>query len=346
MRQQLMKKTVIYSVIFAIAAMTFIIYTASHKVIVIADVAQDEVRTEESGGDVKPAEKDLLTFGENTENTDYLCIPLKSGIRAETVKIENHYMDNELWVIFEDDCSNFYKTNLITGNRSKINIGYYEQEGKKTRLKFSLTGVFEYRSILEGNNLYIEFLPPKEMYEKIVVIDPAGGGEEYGIEADGLSEKEITLEIARKLKEKLDATDIKAYYTRMEDVYPSEASRVAIANDAKADMLIRIQVGADKDTSLFGTQTVYNESYFIPEFGSIELADLLEREVVTGIRGKAIGLIPAKEEEYVLQKAEVPAAGICVGYITNEKERELLKSESYLDYIAQGIYNAILKAYE
>ena len=346
MRQQLMKKTVIYSVIFAVAAMAFIVYTASHKVIMIADVAQDEVQVKAGGGGTASEEKGILTFGANAENADYLCIPFQEGIKAETVKIENRYMDHELWISFENDCSDFYKNNQITGNKDNISKGYYEQEEKKTILKFSLTGVFEYRSILEENNLYIEFLPPKEMYEKIVVIDPAGGGEEYGARKGLISEKEVTLEIAKKLKEKLDATDIKVYYTRMEDVYPDEASRAAIANDTQADMLIRIQVGANADSSLFGTRAIYNESYFIPGFGSIELADLLEREVVTSIRGKAIGLVAANESEYVLQEAMVPAAGISVGYITNEKEEALLKSETYLEKIADGLYNAILKAYE
>lgn len=346
MRQQLMRKTVIYSVIFAVAAMAFIVYTASHKVIIIADVAQDEVQAKAQSEGRASEEKNLLSFGANAQNADYLCIPFQEGIKAETVKIENHYMDHELWISFENDCSDFYKNNLITGNKDNINNGYYEQEEEKTILKFSLTGVFEYRSILEENNLYIEFLPPKEMYERIVVIDPAGGGKENGARKGLLSEKEVTLEIAKKLKEKLDATDIKVYYTRMEDVYPDEESRVAIANDTKADMLIRIQVGANVDSSLFGTQAVYNESYFIPEFDSIKLADLLEREVVTAIRGKAVGLVAAKESEYVLQEAMVPAAGIRVGYITNEKEEALLKSEIYLEKIADGIYNAILKAYE
>lgn len=346
MQQQLMKKTVIYSVIFAIASMTAIVYAASHKVIVIADVAQDEVLSEAAEEASRKKETTILSFEEDTKDADYLCIPLEAGIKAESVKIENHYMDHELWVIFESDCSDFYKTNLITGNQDKIRVGYYEQDEKRTRLKFSLTGIYEYRSILEENNLYIEFFPPKEMYEKIVVIDPAGGGEEPGIRAGGLEEKDVTLEIAKRLKEKLDATDIKVYYTRMEDVYPSEESRAAIANDTGADMLIRIQAGADQDTSLFGTWAVYNENYFIPGFGSIELADLLEREVVTRIKGKAIGLLPASGDEYVLQEVRVPAAGICVGHMTNEKEGALLGSEAYLDHVAAGIYNAIIKAYE
>lgn len=341
--QQLMKKTIGYSVAFAAVSMAVIVYMASHKVVVIADVAQDEVRTmdREAGQERGP-----LSFGEGEGDANYLCIPLPGASKAEAVKIENYYMSKELWVIFENDYSDFYGRTSITGNRDNIKFGYCESEESGTMLKFSLTGVYEYRSILEENNLYIEFLPPGELHEKIVVIDPAGGKEQSGASAYGLAEKDVVLGIARKLKEKLDITDIKVYYTRMEDVYPEEETRVSIANDVKADMLIRIEVGESQDTMDFGTSAVYNERYFIPDFGSVELADLLEREVVTSIKGKALGLEPAGEGDYVIQEAEIPAAGIKVGHITNEKEASLLRNEIYLDYIASGIYQAIIKAYE
>lgn len=343
---KLMKKTVLYSLLFTLAAMTAILYTASKKVIVITDVAQDEVKSTKNGEAEAARKRKPLIFAEGERKTGYLCIPLKEGIRAESVIIENHYMDRELWIAFEGDCSDFYGEQAITGNKDKVETGYYEAEDGATRLKFLLTGVYEYRSILEENSLYIEFVPPKEMYGKIVVIDPAGGGSDFGEVSGELVEKNITLEIARRLKEKLDTTDIKVYYTRMEDIYIPQESRVSIANHTKADMLIRIRVGADKDSGVYGTETLYNEDFFIPGFGSVELADLLEREVVTGISGKALGLAPAAEDEYVVREATVPVAAVKVGCITNGQEAILLGKPDYLDKIATGIYNAILKAYE
>lgn len=341
---KLMKKTVIYSLLFAVVSITAILYTASQKVIVIADVAQDEV---ESKIKAETAEKRKeITFAEGTQKTNYLCIPLEEGIRAESVTMENHYMDNELWIAFHGNDMDFYGDNAVTGNRDQIASGYFEQEGNVTWLKFLLTGVYEYRSILEENCLYIEFVPPREVYEKIVVIDPAGGGSDFGKVSGELQEKDITLDIAKRLKEKLDATDIKVYYTRMEDVLIPEEKRVAIANNTKADMLIRIQVGAEEDSGIYGTETVYNKDFFIPGFGSVELADLLEREVVTSISGKAAGLVPAGQDEYVLQEATVPVAAVKVGCITNGQEAILLDRPDYRDKIAEGLKNAVQNAYE
>lgn len=349
MQQKLMKNTAICSVLFAIAAMAVILYVASIKVVEIADVAQDEVDSRAKHEDAvseEAKEESLLTFSDSVPNTNYLCIPLKEGSSAESVTIENHYMDKELWIIFSDDCTDFYKENKITGNQEKIKSGSYDKNNRKTQLKFSLTGIYEYRSILEENNLYIEFVPPKEMYDKIVVIDPAGGKDVFGSTANNLAEKNVTLKIAQKLKTKLDATDIKVYYTRMDDAYPKEESRYSIANETKADMLIRIQVDEDKDSKIYGTSTIYNENFFVPGFGNVELADLLEREVVTSISGKAIGLFASEDTDIVLESATVPAAAINVGYITNAQEEILLEKDDYLDKIASGIYNAIIKAYD
>ncbi len=78
----------------------------------------------------------------------------------------------------------------------------------------------------------------------------------------------------------------------------------------------------------------------------MELADLLEREVVTAISGKANGLIEASAEDTVISEATVPAAAIKVGYLTNGQESILLQREDYIQRIAEGIYQTILKAYE
>ena len=118
-----------------------------------------------------------------------------------------------------------------------------------------------------------------------------------------------------------------------------------LAAATKADMLIRIEVSGDENSKLYGTSAVYNSQYFIPGFGNVELADLLEREVVTSISGKACGLIESSEEDRVVNSATVPAAAIRVGYLTNSQEAILLQREDYIRRIAEGIYNAVMKAY-
>lgn len=366
-QNQLIKRTAVYTALFAVCALAAVFYYSANKIIVVADVAQDEVaqsRQEESGQNLPDGQssgqegvpdsgqdQNSISFEQNGQEMNYFCIPLHTDVKAENVTIENHYMDKELWVSIRQNADgagygDFYRTQGVYGNRSAVIDGCFENGTDTFWLKFRLTDIYEYHSIFEDNKLYIEFMTPREAYNKIVVIDPAYGGEVTGAVSEELQGKDITLEIARALKKKLDETDIKVYYTRMDDGALSEEERVDLANAAKADMLIRIEINENEDSKIYGTEAVYNSKFFIPGFGSVELADLLEREVVTAISGKANGLVDAAQEDTVINEATVPAAAIRVGYISNGQEAILLGREDYIEKIAEGIYQAILKAYE
>lgn len=334
--------------------MSVMLYYAATKTVGVADLAQDEVirpsvQNEESAPAV-PVRENEIAINRTAQNTNYFCIPMPESVKAEEVVLENHYMDKELWVSISSEqtkaCEAFYETNSVYGNSENVADGRFEVEKERICLRFALDGVYEYRSIFEDHILYVEFVPSKEVYEKIIVIDPAYGGEEQGVVVEGVSSKDITLGVAKALKTMFDESDIKVYYTRMDDSNPAAGNRVELAEATKADMLIRIEVSGDENSKLYGTSAVYNSKYFIPGFGNVELADLLEREVVTSISGKACGLIESAEEDRVVNSATVPAAAIRVGYLTNSQEAILLQREDYIKRIAEGIYNAVVKAYE
>ena len=348
MQQKLIKKTAVCSVIFCVVAMSIIIYMSKSKVITIEGITRDEVSdvTVAKEADTAAGVKKNLIFELGEADSSYLRIPLPEGCKADDIMIENHYMDKELRVFVPVTEEDFYLNNLISGNREAVEQGTYDHVDGGIALNFRLTGIYECRTILENENLYISFLMPGEMYDRIIVIDPACGGEENGITTEDQREKDITLQIARKLKMKLDESDIKAYYTRMDDVSSADENRVELGNETKADMYIRIEVDEDTDSKVYGITAVYNGDYFIPGFGNIELADSLEREVTISVKGKALGLVKADGDDRVLLGLTVPAATIRVGFLSNSQEAVLLGREEYTDKIAEGIYNAITKIYE
>lgn len=354
-QNKLMKRTAIYCVLFVVTAMSAMLYYSANKIVVVADVAQDEVIQSAQKEQKKETtltavvDKNHITIDQERQNTNYFCIPMPDIVKAEEVTLENHYMDQELWVNIQGNMAGydtFYEQNSVYGNSQNVLEGHFEVEASRIYLRFSLTGVYEYRSIFEDHTLYVEFVPSKEVYEKIIVIDPAYGGAVSGASTEDVLAKDITLDIAKALKAKFDETDIKVYYTRMDDSNPAPENRVNLATATKADMLIRIEVNSDENSKLYGTESVYNSRYFIPGFGSVELADILEREVVTAINGKANGLVEAAETDEVIGAATVPAAAVRVGYLTNGQESILLQREDYIKRIAEGIYNAVMKAYE
>ncbi len=331
----------------------------------VNDGAQMTVTEELSGEGFQEAEGAGLIFDVENAGTSYMRVPLPEKCKVDDLAIENYYMNQELCILVRGAGPDFYAINAISGNLDSVEKGICEPYEGGVKLRFSVSGIFEYHTILENNDLYVSFLSPREIYDKIVVIDPSCGGSNKGNLSKNsnkensnkensdkesgeteLAEKDINLRIAQKLKEKLDKTDIKVYYTRMDDANPAEEDRAGLANGTKADMYIRIQVDAKDDSSVYGATAVYNDDYFIPGFGNVELADVLEREVVTSIKGKALGLEPAGEQDYAIRNITIPAAAVKVGCITNRQEAGLLSREEYQDKIAEGICNAILKVYE
>lgn len=335
---------------FCAVSMGIMFVFMEHKAITIANVAQDQVedtqgKKAESGAKEEGMEQ-MLRFRPGEENTDYFCIPLESGVRAEDISMENHYMDRQVWIYIKNTSKDYYGQEAVFGNISQIEAGSYEVSEEAVLLKFSLDNVYECRSIMEESHLYIEFVPPREMYEKIIVLDAGCGGEDRGVETSELIEKDVTLDLVKRLKILLEETDIKVYYTRMEDVYLSQQERVELANAVRADMLISLRLNESEDRTVYGTEALYNENYFIPGFGSVDLADLVERNVVTGISGKGNGLYAAGSSDILLQEAKIPATVIKVGYVSNVQEAMLLQRDDYRDRIAKGLFEAILEAYE
>lgn len=347
MLQKLMKRTAVLVCLFSMMTLGLIIGLSTTKLVTITEVAQDEVVG--TGNTIVPQtssadSENALAFDTETA-TDYLCIPLPEGSKAEEITIENHYMDRELYVLIRNAQKSFYAEHALTGNRAGIDVGFYHETEDGVALIFALTQVYEYRTVFENNELYISFLNPREIYNQIVVIDPSCGGLDRGSVENDVVEKELTLQIAGKLKEKLDESGIKAYYTRMDDVNPAAEQRVALANEVKADMYIAISVDRREEEEVYGVSTIYNDQYFIPGFGSVELADLLEKELASEIKTKALGLEKASGESK-LRFATVPAAEVRVGCLSNKQEAILLKREDYIEKIANGIYNAIISSYE
>lgn len=327
-QRKLIIGSAVYSVLFAIVAFAVMFYHASHKQIFIQDVAQDE-GTELSGMAQNTWKQDLV-IKQLDEGKNCLYIPVPEGTRSEQVTIENHYMDHELWVRVDTLDSNYLAEHpvLMDGETGRGQMQLY---AGKLCLVIQLRGIREYRSVLEKGYLTIELYQPREIYEQIVVIDP---------DAD-----ENALEIARYLKELLDTSDIKAYYSRLEEKELTPVQRLSLCGGTEADLYIGIRMGNSEDAGVYGTSVIYGGDFFTPEIDSVRLADMMERQVTTALNGKALGIFE-DEEEFMLAQAPAMAVIIEPGYITNAQEKEFLKQPEYRRRIAEGIYETILHAYE
>ncbi len=345
MYQKLLKRTTLYCFVFFIIAMVGMCYFDANKIIVIADSSATTPNNDTESDDEFATQFQLLMESDNTSQNRFV-IPLEDTIMAEDVQIQNHYVDNELWIGLNGATTEFYSREYVTGNFENVSYGGYDVTEDVLWIKLTMKDTFEFESTMNNGKLTIKLAKPQDVYDKIVVIDAGHGGDDKGYVEGRLCEKDITLEVLLFLQEKFKDSDIKVYYTRTDDINVDNEKRVKLANSVKADMLISIHTSLSEDVTQTGVTTLYNENYFIQEFDSISLADELERSVAGVTKAKANGLLAAESEDFLVREAKVPVAQINVGYLSNEDEADLLSEKEYQKIIADGIYNTIIKIYE
>lgn len=342
-QRKLSKVMLVCSILFSLVSMSVMLYFSATKTIVIAEEVSDRTESERLSG---RAREDALQF-EAGSGGEGLRIPLPPELRADDIVIENRYIEHCIYIILKGKYREFYRSNVLTGEDPRIEGGYLSQEDGMTRLQLMLGGPYEHQYMFENGVLQLSFHEPWQLYDKIVVIDAAHGGSDDGATGNGILEKEIVLAIAEKVREKLEDSEIRVYCTRTDDTTLTEEERAEFVHELRADMLISIRAAADESSDgVYGIRTVYNGTYFIPYFGNVELADLLERHVVSIAGSRANGLMETNPEDRLLWNVQVPAAAIEVGYVTNKEEASFLSAEEYQEKLADGIINALVEAYE
>ena len=176
--------------------------------------------------------------------------------------------------------------------------------------------------------------------DKIVVcIDAGHGGIDVGAVVDNKYEKDDTLKVAKLVKKYLEEQDIKVVMTRDNDKTISLEERCNIANKKKADLFVSIHRNSAENGN--GIEIWVNSN---KEEEDIELAtnilNNLEKTKIQSNRGIKYGTIKGENTNYyVLGNTKMPSCLIELGFITDDKDNELLDKniEKYAKAIAKGI---------
>lgn len=279
-----------------------------------------------------------LDIQQDASLKNQLCIPLKKGTKAEQVTMENRYLEQELWIYIENAEESFYRQNPITGDSTHIGQCRYEATEDGLLIKMQMEAVWEYYSTMENDSLKIALLSPRESFQQIVVLDPVGV-----VDTDVM--QDCTLQVAKLVLKKVNQPGVKIYLTCNEDGDVPEELKKRLVQEVEPDLFLQIGVLEEaEDAEQYGIAAYYNEEYYIPDFGNVEWADTVTRKVTVAASNRALGLFPAKEDS-ILRQLNMPAAEICLGYLTNARENALLSQESYQEKLAEGIAEAILEVY-
>lgn len=216
---------------------------------------------------------------------------------------------------------------------------------------------------------------------RMVVLDPGhGGGEKGAVGPGGLEEKEITLDLARRLRHLLEGSGVEVALTREDDREMPLSERTSFANQLRADLFVSLHANASPATDVVGSETF---------FLSREATDELSRKIAAiesntlGLRGGRRGPTPGALEMTlwemaqsqflqesqrlaqriqrelnqvadtpdrgvrqapltVLMGATMPAVLVEVGYLSNPAEERKLRDDDHRDRVAQALHHAIL----
>jgi len=197
----------------------------------------------------------------------------------------------------------------------------------------------------EENLSYV--LDKKDDYDFIVVLNPAHGGLDSGKENAYGKEKDIVLSVCEQVMEANTDSDIGIFLTRDDDVAMEDEMRLSFLEQVQPDLFLDVHVNKDEVTSSYGTTVYYSTGYYNRKLPNAELADIMEKSIVTAIEGFACGIFPAEREEMqIIKELSIPAVSIACGDLSGEKEGQLLTTLPYQKNVAKGILNGIRKAKE
>lgn len=174
-----------------------------------------------------------------------------------------------------------------------------------------------------------------------VCIDPAFGGSNSGASANGLTEKNVTLAVALKLKSELEQRGIKVVLTRDSDKTVANEARVSVCDKSQSDLLVSLRLNSAQNTAVSGFELWVNNK---KPANSVSAADAIGKSMstITGIRNRGVkyGTVTnADENYYVNSRSKCASLVIQLGFISNKEDASLLKNNDseVASKIAQGI---------
>ena len=163
-----------------------------------------------------------------------------------------------------------------------------------------------------------------------VVVDAGHGGHDRGgIPGQSVAEKNMTLDVAQRLRNVLAAGGYRVVMTRDSDVFVPLPTRVAIANSYRNDIFVCIHFNATKRAGASGIET-----YFYSR-DSLPLASAVHYYVTGGAPSANRGV--RRRGYYVLRKTSIPAVLVECGFLTNPTEAAYAQSASYRQKLAEEI---------
>ena len=190
-----------------------------------------------------------------------------------------------------------------------------------------------------------------DLFGKVIYIDPGHGGKDPGTIYKNIYEKDINLEICKKLQTILEEDGAIVYLTRYDDYDLSKNNagsrkksdlnnRAKIINNSGADLYISIHLNSISSSTWSGAQVFYDD---INE-ENLVLAHLMQNQLKEDLKTTR----EVKEIKTMLMNRKITIPGILIeaGFLSNPNDRYLLQKADYQYKIVESIKKGIIKYFK
>jgi N-acetylmuramoyl-L-alanine amidase len=210
-----------------------------------------------------------------------------------------------------------------------------------------------------------------------VVIDAGHGGHDTGtIGRGGMMEKDLVLDVAKRLGALIEARlGSEVLYTRTDDVFIPLEERTALAVEREADLFLSIHANSSRSRTVAGPETFYlnfttdqdamdvasreNATYggSIKDYPNLlqkitlnekvhesrELAEVIQTTLHTGLmRGRGAKNRGVKKAPFVvLIGAQIPSVLTEIAFLSNPRDESLLKRNDYRQRVAEALFKGV-----
>jgi N-acetylmuramoyl-L-alanine amidase len=186
--------------------------------------------------------------------------------------------------------------------------------------------------------------PPSDVGRRpLVVIDAGHGGRDPGATGlDGVLEKALTLELARRVALRLPARlPVAVELTRHDDAFLPIDTRIALASDAA--LFISLHANASLDPHMHGIEVFFGGGGPMAAASGAESPVRLGLAVVDALEQRLgdVHTLVRPGEYGVLARNAVPSVLIEVGYLTNANDAAHLRDTTYRDRLADAVVDAV-----
>ena len=278
-------------------------------------------------------------------------IALPSGLDTSEIEDEDNYFSGNFTITLPGDLRNHFNSKPIKYDANKVsNVNISLDDSGDTVLTFYTTKLYAYRLTVSKSQIKVAIDRAKNLYSKVVVIDPGHGGHDDGTTSQNkiYKEKNVVLSIAYTyFRNYLNDEDLKVYWTRKDDTYPTLYERAAFPKKVDADIFISVHMNSFPKATPKGTEVFYSTRNNILQpngLSSYTMASMFLKNITSTFSTFNRGV---KTAAYVVTNMNtVPAVLLEYGFLSNEDDLAKFSKLENQDKAAEVLYDTIEEIFD